>query len=105
MQEKFKILEDNRHADNWITGIYYGKRGERWFQAKVYNETSTYGVNDCRVSKLAISKANVTSRIGNEPFFDLVSYNYDRGLDFNRLNQSQYILQDILDYLNNLPAA
>jgi hypothetical protein len=80
----------------WITAIICG----RWVQAKVYQEPSCFGVNDCRVSKLAIGKTD--SRDEGVSFFEQMDYNYDRGLDFNRLHDDD-ILNSILLELNGLP--
>ena len=62
----------------WITAVMNG----RWFQAKVYDEPSTYGINDGRVSKLSILKEAFQDK--RAPFFDQTCFNYDRGLDFDR---------------------
>ena len=37
--------------DNWVTGIIDDKY---WFQAKVYSDSSTYGIYNGRISKLTI---------------------------------------------------
>ena len=71
--------------DLWIEAIIHG----RWVMAKVYNEPSTFGINDGRVSKLAISKTD--SRDPNEPYFPQMAYNYDRGLDFNDLGDDELL--------------
>ena len=43
------------HSDTgWITAEIEG----RWVQAKVYDEPSSYGINNGRVSKLAVGKEN-----------------------------------------------
>lgn len=66
------------HAQTgWVTAIIEG----HWVQAKVYDEPSTYGVNDGRVSKLVISKTAIWNPKTN--FFDQMCFNYDRGLDFD----------------------
>ena len=79
----------------WITAIIDG----RWVQAKVYDEPSCFGVNDCRVSKLAIGKTDTIDSGKN--FFDQVDYNYDRGLDFCDIDDE--VLDSILFQLNKLP--
>ncbi|KKL05642.1 hypothetical protein LCGC14_2603960 [marine sediment metagenome] len=61
----------------WITAVMDG----HWFQAKVYDNPSTFGINDGRVSKLAILKES--RRNLNESFLDQVCFNYDRELDFD----------------------
>ncbi len=64
---------------NWITAVIEG----RWVEAKVFAEPSTFGINDGRVSKLAIGKTG--ERCPFLPFFEQMAYNYDRGLDFDDL--------------------
>jgi hypothetical protein len=91
-----KILSPHDQT-GWITCIIAG----RWVQAKVYDEPSTYGVNNCRVSKLTIGKTQY--RDPSQDFFDQMDYNYDRGLDFNNLTDPT-ILETVLTELNNLPS-
>lgn len=95
MNSEIIILEEHS-KEGWITCVI----DNRWVQAKVYNEGSTYGVNNCRVSKLFIGKT--AERIPFQNFFDQVAYHYDRGLDYNEL-QDQSILKNVLELLNNLP--
>lgn len=92
-----QVISDTRSENCWITAIIKG----RWVQAKVYDEPSTFGVKDCRVSKLAISK-NDKGADGYTPFHSLMAYHWDRGLDFDDLNDP-VLLQEILDELNALP--
>ena len=89
-----KILEAYDRV-GWITAEING----RWVQAKVYDEPSTCGINNGRVSKLAIGKT--ATRDANKPFFDQMAYNYDRGLDFDKLPVG--VLNDILAELETLP--
>jgi 2-keto-4-pentenoate hydratase len=84
------------HDQNgWITAIIQN----RWVQAKVYNDPSTYGINNGRVSKLAIGKTNVKEDFSN--FFDQMCYNYDRGLDFDESPSG--LLEKIVEELESLP--
>lgn len=92
------VLQDNRHDTGWVTCIIEG----RWVQAKVYDEPSTYGVFDGRVSKLSIGKTSERREFEN--FFDQMAYHYDRGLDFNRLGKGgKALLRRIVDELEKLP--
>lgn len=79
----------------WITAIIEG----RWVQAKVYDEPSTFGINSGRVSKCAIGKT--ADRDPNKPFFDQMSFNYDRGLDLDDLPAG--LLDRIVAELETLP--
>ena len=79
----------------WITAVIEG----HWVQAKVYDEPSTYGVNNGRVSKLAVGKESF--RNPNQNFFDQMCYNYDRGLDFD--NAPSGLINKIVAELETLP--
>lgn len=93
-----KILNDDRKVSGWMTAVVEG----HWLQAKVYDLPSEYGVRQCRVSKLVISKTD-THKEG-QSFFEQMAYNYDRGLDFHRKRiVSTAKLNKILDALNELP--
>lgn len=85
----------DRHG--WITAIIEG----RWVQAKVYDEPSVFGVNEGRVSKLAIGKTDTYQRYSD--FFDQMDYNYDRGLDFKRRTLPVATLRKIIAELEALP--
>lgn len=60
---------------NWVTGIFKGL----WFQAKVFSETSTFGINNGRISKLCISKTNKWVKLSEKH----VLFNYSRGMDID----------------------
>lgn len=79
----------------WITAIISG----RWCQAKVYDKPSKFGINNGRVSKLAIGKINIVLK--RLDFFNQIDYNYDRGLDFDDLPNG--ILDNIVRQLEELP--
>lgn len=79
----------------WITAIIEG----RWVQAKVYDEPSKFGINNGRVSKLAVSKTS--TRDENKDFFEQMCYNYDRGLDFNEAPKD--LIKKIVAELETLP--
>jgi hypothetical protein len=91
-----KILQAHDQY-GWITAIIEG----RWVQAKVYDETSCYGINDGRVSKLSIGKTD--SRDPTSNFFDQMDYHYDRGLDFKRRTLPIATLRKIVAQLEALP--
>ena len=89
-----KVL--SKHSSTgWITAIIEG----RWVQAKVYDEPSTFGINNGRVSKLAVGKTDKRDHMSN--FFDQMDFNYDRGLDFDSLPKG--LLYKIVDELEALP--
>ena len=87
------------HSDTgWITAIICG----RYVVAKVYNEPSTYGVYNGRVSKVAILKTDKRDHNGN--WFDQCDVNYDRGTDFNNLwRKNRKLFNAIIKELEALP--
>lgn len=89
-----KVLEAHSKT-GWITAIIQ----DHWVQAKVYDEPSTYGVNNGRVSKIAVSKTN--SRNPEKPFFEQLCFNYDRGLDFDKSPEG--LIEKIITELESLP--
>lgn len=89
-----KIIEPHNET-GWVTAIIEG----HWVQAKVYDEPSSYGVNEGRVSKIAISKT--ANRNPNEDFFNQICFNYDRGLDFDRAPER--LVSKIIIALETLP--
>lgn len=89
-----KILEPH-NTTGWITAIIEG----RWVQAKVYDEPSTYGIKDGRVSKLAVGKTD--TRDPRKNFFEQMCFNYDRGLDFDKAPPG--LIDKIVAQLETLP--
>lgn len=89
------IILEPHDKHGWITAIIC----DRWVQAKVYNEPSTFGINNGRVSKLCVGKTD--ERNPNKDFYDQMCYNYDRGLDFSCI--SEKLLNDIVAELEALP--
>lgn len=89
------ITKDDREKSGWISGVISG----RFFEAKVYNEPSTFGINNGRTSKLSIGKSSMRNK--NENYFEQLDYNYDRGLDFSTIDDK--LLTKIVNWLENLP--
>lgn len=89
------IIAPHNRETGWITVVIEN----RWVQAKVYDEPSDYGINNGRVSKLAVGKTS--SRNPNQNFFEQMCYNYDRGLDFDRAPKG--LIDKIVAQLENLP--
>lgn len=82
----------------WITAIICG----RYVVAKVYNEPSTYGIYNGRVSKIAILKTD--TRDHNADWFSQCDVNYDRGTDFNNLwRKDRKLFNAIIKELEALP--
>lgn len=89
-----KIVSPHKWT-GWITVEIAGRRVE----AKVYDNPSMFGINDGRVSKLAIMKTAVHDP--NADYFEQCDYNYDRGLDFDDLPAG--VLDNIVTQLETLP--
>lgn len=79
----------------WVTAVING----RWVQAQVYDEPSTYGINNGRVSKLVVGKTD--HRDQNREFFPQMDFNYNRGLDFDNLPDG--VLSAVVSELESLP--
>ena len=90
------MLDDDRKASGWVTCVIAG----RWVQAKVYDEPSEYGINGGRVSKLCICKTGMWDK--SQDFLKQMDYNYDRGVDFNTLEDPD-ILNVVVAALEKLP--
>lgn len=75
-------------------------------EVKFFSEASQYGIDGGRVSKLAITRrrTDILKQVVGQPHERLeVLYNYDRGLDVDRLGKSveaRRLYQIILDELN-----
>ena len=77
-------------GNGWIDGTVDDFR----FQAKVYDTGSKFGIDNGRVSKLAVWNRQTSA--------DLI--NYDRGWDKKPANDEQRALfQELLSYLEGLP--
>jgi len=82
----------------WITCI----SNRRWVQAKVYDDPSTFGINNGRISKMSISRTG--GRDGTKNFHDQMAYGYDRGLyHHDPHNLPDELLNKIITDLESLP--
>lgn len=72
MANQIKVLSDSRFLDGWCKVRIDGLR----CVAKVFDEASVYGINGGRISKLSIKDG------------DREVYNFDRGLDFCKIDSS-----------------
>ncbi len=84
------------HGDGWRDG----QIGKYRFQAKVYDEPSTYGINDGRVSKLMVWDDVV--RYEKMDIFAASIIAYDRGWSIEpKTEEDKYILETILKQFPN----
>jgi hypothetical protein len=90
-----KVISDD---GTWITAVIEG----RWCQAKVFNEPSTYGLYNGRVSKLAVSKTddyNHSMGMAAGGFHACLDYHYDRGFDLNHMADRGRMVRKIVKQL------
>lgn len=90
----FTKFED---GENWCDG----KIGKYTFQAKLFDEGSTFGIDNGRVSKLSIWDEEV--RIREMDFFKACIVNYDRGWDIKPKKEFKSILKAVMELLENAP--
>lgn len=76
---------------NWVNGTIDG--GEYYFESKLFDIGSIFGINEGRVSKL---------RIGNDN--DSFIINYDRGWDVKpKTEKEKELFKNVLNFLENAP--
>ena len=85
MKAEFTDFNTN---SNWVEGVC----GEYRFQAKLFDEGSEFGIDEGRVSKLAIQDANGDWVV-----------NYDRGWDIEPIEQYKDCYTAIMELLENSP--
>lgn len=81
---EFTSFEKN---DNWTAGIC----GDYRFEAKLFDEGSSYGIKDGRVSKLGIN------------YRGECIVNYDRGWDVKVTKEHRLAYNAIMKFLNDAP--
>lgn len=103
-------VEWSPDMDAWM-GVYLPERHERRrpevrADVKFYAEPSGYGIDNGRIAKLSIvtSRTDLIAQAMGRPFESIrVLYNYDRGLDVDRLatdREAQRLYRAVLDELN-----
>jgi len=90
----FTKFEDNT---NWCDGNV----GDLNFQAKLFDVGSTFGINDGRVSKLAIWDEKIRRKEQN--FFAGCVVNYDRGWDIEQTDEIKPYFDAVMELLENAP--
>ena len=82
----------------WREGMIEGYH----FQAAVYDEPSVYGINEGRISKLMVWSERVRQQTGGADWGTIT--NYDRGWDIEPKAQHKSLIDELISYLENLPA-
>lgn len=79
-------------TSNWISG----KIGSLHFEGKIFANSSVFGINEGRISKLNITDPRIKGM-----FWETCLFNYDRGWDFgpNTL-ESEELLNTLLECFN-----
>jgi hypothetical protein len=98
LQAKFTKFEKDT---NWCDGIVGDGEIEYKFQAKLFDNVSTYGINNGRVSKLSIWDEEKRHKLMNFGKSCIVSY--DRGWDIEPSEEFQPYLTVVMDLLENSP--
>lgn len=85
------------NADAWVDGTV----GQYRFQAKLFDEGSTFGINNGRVSKLAIWDEEIRQEKQN--FFAGCIVNYDRGWDIKPKKTLKPFYDAVMSLLETAP--
>ena len=93
---KAKFTKFNK-GENWVAGTV----DKYNFSAKLFDEGSTFGINDGRVSKLSIHDEKVRQEQMN--FFVACIVNYDRGWDIEPEEEHKEYFDAVMDLLENAP--
>lgn len=105
MNETTKQIENTEEAQftkfqsgtNWCEG----KIGKYNFEAKLFDEDSTFGIKKGRVSKLAIWDEEVRQKERN--FIKGCIVVYDRGWDMKPTKESKPFFDAVMTLLENAP--
>lgn len=82
---------------NWVSGTV----GDYTFEAKLFDDPSTYGINNGRVSKLSIYSEKKRIETGN--FFAACIVNYDRGWDIKPSKENRPYFKAVMRLLELTP--
>ena len=101
MEEDEEELDESENTglsmpqdDEWITGEVTINGKQYYVQGKVYEEPSSYGINDSQISKLWVNEVNKDGSFGKT----LIAY--DRGWDSAKVNTGKKtLLKPVMDML------
>lgn len=79
-----------RDGSNWIKGRLKDQKLDVSFEMKVFAETSSFGIEDGRISKLFVYEGKEWTRD-----WDTCLINYDRGWDIEPHNPRQIAIMDM----------
>lgn len=84
-------------GNNWVAG----KVGKYNFEAKLFDEGSSYGIENGRISKLSIWDEKVRQEKQN--FLKACIVNYDRGWDIEPKSSDKSCYDAVISLLENAP--
>lgn len=90
-------ITDFPFDSNWVKGTI----GQYSFEAKLFDDPSTFGIANGRVSKLCIYDNAVREQ--KRDFFAACIINYDRGWDIKATKESRPYLKAVLSVLEAAP--
>jgi len=86
-----------QQGENWCNGTV----GGYVFEAKSFDTGSSFGIDNGRVSKLVIKRADT---VGNgNGYFDGVVVSYDRGWDIEPTPEVRPYFDAVMELLENAP--
>lgn len=85
------------NTSQWVSG----KIGNYVFDAKLFDQSSTFGIKNGRVSKLSIYDEMV--RQEKKDFFAASIVNYDRGWDIKPTKENKPIFEAVMQLLEESP--
>lgn len=97
------IESENAYFTRFESGTNWcdGKVGKYNFQAKLFDEGSTFGIENGRVSKLSIWDEEKRQKEQN--FCNACVVNYDRGWDIKPSNEIKPYFDAVMTLLENSP--
>lgn len=97
MNKPKAIFTEFTDKTNWVEGTV----AEFRFQSKLFDEGSSHGINNGRVSKLGIWNEKISQEKGD--FFAGCIVNYDRGWDIKPTNENKIYFDVVMELLENSP--
>jgi hypothetical protein len=86
-------------GENWVSAVV--NDGEYKVSSKLFDDGSTFGIDNGRVSKLSIRR---TSEIVDHDWFSGCIVNYDRGWDIHpKTEKETAVFKAVLEFLENAP--
>lgn len=91
------VFTNWKKGENWV----HGTVGKYTFESKLFDEVSTFGIQNGRVSKLSIYDDKL--RQENRDFLASCIVNYDRGWDIRPSKENKPYFKAVMKLLENSP--